>query len=219
MKEKNDFELQDDFIDYLDDIDMVFICNPNNPVGKIADKKTAQHIAEVCAEREIVCVFDECFMDLSDGYSMKEKVPVIKAFTKTYAMAGLRLGYMIADTDFVCDVQRQLPMWNVSAAAQIGGITAINDNDYLEKGKQIIREEREFLMGELKNLGFKVFNSDVNFILFKGSVGLDKSLLKREILIRNCGNFNGLDEGFYRIAVKKHDENAEFIRELGDICG
>ena len=91
--------------------------------------------------------------------------------------------------------------------------------DYLEKGKQIIREEREFLMGELKNLGFKVFNSDVNFILFKGSVGLDKSLLKREILIRNCGNFNGLDEGFYRIAVKKHDENAEFIRELGDICG
>ena len=198
---------------------MVFICNPNNPVGKIADKKTAQHIVEVCGERKIVCVFDECFMDLSDGYSMKEKVPVIKAFTKTYAMAGLRLGYMIADTDFVCDVQRQLPMWNVSAAAQIGGITAINDNDYLEKGKQIIREEREFLMGELKNLGFKVFNSDVNFILFKGSVGLDKSLLKREILIRNCGNFNGLDEGFYRIAVKKHDENAEFIRELGDICG
>ena len=110
-------------------------------------------------------------------------------------------------------------MWNVSAAAQIGGITAINDNDYLEKGKKIIREEREFLIGELKNLGFKVFNSDVNFILFKGSVGLDKSLLKREILIRNCGNFNGLDEGFYRIAVKKHDENAEFIRELGDICG
>ena len=219
LKEENDFELQDDFIDYLDDIDMVFICNPNNPVGKIADKKTAQHIAEVCGERKIVCVFDECFMDLADGYSMKEKVPVIKAFTKTYAMAGLRLGYMIADTDFVCDVQRQLPMWNVSAAAQIGGITAINDNDYLEKGKQIIREEREFLMGELKNLGFKVFNSDVNFILFKGSVGLDKSLLKREILIRNCGNFNGLDEGFYRIAVKKHDENAEFIRELGDICG
>ena len=74
-------------------------------------------------------------------------------------------------------------------------------------------------MGELKNLGFKVFNSDVNFILFKGNVGLDKSLLKREILIRNCGNFNGLDEGLYRIAVKKHDENAEFIRELGDICG
>ncbi len=219
LKEENDFELQDDFIDYLDDIDMVFICNPNNPVGKVADKKTAQHIAEVCSERNIVCVFDECFMDLSDGFSMKEKVPVIKAFTKTYAMAGLRLGYMIADTDFVCDVQRQLPMWNVSAAAQIGGITAINDNDYLEKGKQIIREEREFLIGELKNLGFKVFNSDVNFILFKGSVGLDKSLLKREILIRNCGNFNGLDEGFYRIAVKKHDENAEFIRELGDICG
>ena len=57
LKEENDFELQDDFIDYLDDIDMVFICNPNNPVGKITDKKTAQYIAEVCGERKIrVCV-------------------------------------------------------------------------------------------------------------------------------------------------------------------
>lgn len=70
-------------------------------------------------------------------------------------------------------------------------------------------------MGELKNLGFKVFNSDVNFILFKGSVGLDKSLLKREILIRNCGNFNGLDEGFYRIAVKKHDEKRGIYKRVG----
>ena len=76
-------------------------------------------------------------MDLADGYSMKEKVPVIKAFTKTYAMAGLRLGYMIADTDFVCDVQRQLPMWNVSAAAQIGGITAINEMIILKKVKKL----------------------------------------------------------------------------------
>ncbi len=80
LKEENDFELQDDFIDYLDDIDMVFICIRIILSEKLQIKKKAQHIAEVCAEREIVCVFDECFMDLSDGYSMKEKVPVIKRF-------------------------------------------------------------------------------------------------------------------------------------------
>lgn len=219
LKEENNFELQSDFIDYLDDVDMVFICNPNNPVGKIADEKLINDIANSCVKKKIVCVFDECFMDLADGYSMKGKMPVIKAFTKTYAMAGIRLGYMIADTEFICSVQKQLPMWNVSAVAQIGGIAALNDNDYLENGKKIIKEEREFLSNELKNLGFKVFDSDVNFILFKGNVGIDKELLKREILIRNCGNFNGLDESFYRIAVKTHDENVKFIRELGDICG
>ena len=141
-------------------------------------------------------------------------------FGKLYKKPFIGDGIKPIKYDNIADSIKLMYMTSViSAAAQIGGITAINDNDYLEKGKKIIREEREFLIGELKNLGFKVFNSDVNFILFKGSVGLDKSLLKREILIRNCGNFNGLDEGFYRIAVKKHDENAEFIRELGDICG
>lgn len=219
LKEENNFEFRSDFIDYLDDIDMVFVCNPNNPVGKIADENLINNIAYTCRAKKIVCVFDECFMDLADGYSMKEKMPVIKAFTKTYAMAGIRLGYMVADTEFVCSVQKQLPMWNVSSVAQIGGIAALNDNDYLEKGKKIIKEEREFLSNELKKLGFKVFNSDVNFILFKGNRGLESKLLKKEILIRNCGNFKGLDESFYRMAVKTHSENEEFIRELGDICG
>ena len=133
LKEENDFELQDDLLIIL--MILIWFSYAIRIIlsEKLQIKKRLKYIAEVCGERKIVCVFDECFMDLADGYSMKEKVPVIKAFTKTYAMAGLRLGYMIADTDFVCDVQRQLPMWNVSAAAQIGGITTINDNDYLEK--------------------------------------------------------------------------------------
>ncbi|MCC8159933.1 MAG: aminotransferase class I/II-fold pyridoxal phosphate-dependent enzyme [Oscillospiraceae bacterium] len=220
LKEENGFVIGSDFIAGLKDIDMAFICNPNNPAGNIADKALADKIADVCAENGIVCIIDECFMDLAEnGYSMKGKLPVIKAFTKTYAMAGLRLGYIIGDTKICGDIKKQLPAWNVSAAAQAGGIAALNDGGYIEKSLIYIKREREFLTEELRKLGFKVFKSDTNFILIKGQSGIGERLLERGILIRSCANFRGLGESFYRIAVKTHTENAELIRELGDICG
>lgn len=216
---ENGFCIKSDFLERLSGIDMVFICNPNNPVGNIAEKSIMERTADICAENNIVCVVDECFMDLAQGYSMKGILPVIKAFTKTYAMAGLRLGYMIGDTKFCGEIKNQLPAWNVSAAAQSAGLAAFGDEEYLIKSREIIKAEREFLGAELKRIGFKVFKSETNFILMKGAGGIDQALLVRGILIRCCDNFRGLDGSFYRIAVKTHGENAELIRELGDICG
>ncbi|MGN0107463.1 MAG: pyridoxal phosphate-dependent aminotransferase [Hominilimicola sp.] len=219
LTEENGFSVKSDFLEKLSGIDMVFICNPNNPTGNIVEKSIMERVADVCAENNIVCVVDECFMDLAQGYSMKGKLPVIKAFTKTYAMAGLRLGYLIGEAEFTEKVKGQLPAWNVSAAAQSAGLAAIGDEEYLIKSCEIIKTEREYLNAELKKLGLKVFKSETNFILIKGKRGIDGELLKRGILIRCCDNFRGLDGSFYRIAVKMHEENAELIRELGDICG
>ncbi len=219
LTEENGFCIESDFLERLSGIDMVFICNPNNPVGNIAEKSIMDAVAKICAENNIVCVTDECFMDMAQGYSMKGKLPVIKAFTKTYAMAGLRLGYMIGDTKFCRDIKNQLPAWNVSAAAQSAGIAALGDEEYLIKSREIIKTEREYLSAELKRVGFKVFKPETNFILIKGAKGIDRVLLDRGILVRCCDNFRGLDNSFYRIAVKTHAENAELIRELGDICG
>lgn len=219
LKEENGFCIKSDILESLNGIDMVFICNPNNPVGNIAEQSIMERTAKICAENNITCVIDECFMDIANGYSMKGKLPVIKAFTKTYAMAGLRLGYLMGDTKIVGDIKKQLPAWNVSAAAQAAGIAALDDEEYLNKSRKLIKTEREYLGRELKRHGFKVFDSETNFILVKGKRGIDKTLLERGILIRSCDNFKGLDGGFYRIAVKQHEENAELIRELGDICG
>lgn len=219
LDEENNFCLEEDFPGKLHDIDMTFICNPNNPVGNIVRRDIMEQIIEKCNEENIICVADECFMDLAQGYSVKGKVPVIKAFTKTYAMAGLRLGYMICDAGFAKTVNRQLPMWNVSSAAQTAGIAALHDEGYVEKSIVLIKSERDFLQSELSRLGFKTFPSDANFILFKGRSGIGEKLLKRGILIRDCSNFGGLSDGFYRIAVREHEKNAELIKELGDICG
>lgn len=219
LTEENGFCIESDFLERLSGIDMVFVCNPNNPTGNITEKSIMERAADICAENNIVCVVDECFMDLAQGYSMKGRLPVIKAFTKTYAMAGLRLGYMIGDTKFCGDTKKQLPAWNVSAVAQSAGLAALGDEEYLIKSREIIKTEREYLSTELKKIGFKVFKSETNFILIKGTRGIDQALLDRGILVRCCDNFRGLDGSFYRIAVKTHGENAELIRELGDICG
>lgn len=212
-KEENKFAIGTDILDRLDSVDMAFICNPNNPTGTLCDKK----ILEAIAEKNITCVVDECFMDFTDGCSMKGRLPVIRAFTKTYAMAGLRLGYLIADRELIKRVQAQLPAWNVSAPAQAAGAKAIDCGDYLKKSKELIKTEREYLTAGLKKHGFKVFKSDANFLLVKGREGIGQILLKKGILIRECDNFRSLNGRYYRIAVKTHAENKILIKELGDI--
>lgn len=219
LNEENNFCIDYDFSERLNAVDMLFICNPNNPTGNVPDKAVMKKISDKCKKENIICVVDECFANLADCYSMKGTLPVIKAFTKTYAMAGLRLGYMVSDETFAQRVREQLPAWNVSAAAQAAGIAALEEKEYLEKSIAVIKEERAFLEKSLSKLGFKVFPSQANFILVKGRVGVDKALLEKGILIRNCDNFAGLDGSFYRIAVKTHKENEELMRELGDICG
>ncbi|MBQ6530245.1 MAG: aminotransferase class I/II-fold pyridoxal phosphate-dependent enzyme [Clostridia bacterium] len=213
LKEENDFETGADILDVLDNYDMTFICNPNNPTGRLCNGD----IMDKMAQSKCVCIADECFLDFTDGTSVKGKMPVIRAFTKTHAMAGLRLGYMIADEDFTEKINANLPAWNVSAPAAAAGIAATEQHEYVAKAKQLIKTEREYLRTELTRLGFKVFPSDANFLLIKGKERIAEKLLSRGIFIRECDNFRGLDTHYYRIAVKTHEENEMLINELTTI--
>lgn len=219
LNEENGFVLTERFLDFLQGIDMVFICNPNNPVGNIIDRELMDKILDKCRVNGITAVVDECFMDfVADGYSVKGRAVVIKAFTKLYAMAGLRLGYMLGDSKITEDVRNNMPPWSVNAAASTAGIAALSDKEYREKSVAYINKERLFLTKELLKLGFTVYNSKVNFVLFRGDAKIYDALLKRGILIRQCGNFRGLDERYYRAAVRLREENAELIKALKEIC-
>lgn len=215
LKEENDFTAGMDFVSRAKTKDMVFICNPNNPTGKLWNKD----ILDELAGENIPCAIDECFLEFTDGVSMKTKLPVIKAFTKTYAMAGLRFGYLIGDSKLTEKVNRHLPSWNVSYPAVAAAMAAMEDREYLNKSKAVIKKERQYLADSLVSLGFKVYPSEVNFLLIKGREGIGERLREKGILIRECDNFIGLDRSFYRVAVKNHEENEILIKELGDICG
>ncbi len=224
LSEENGFALDKGILNILDSsVDMLFLCSPNNPTGQLAPKNILKAVAEKCLENNIVFICDQCFLPfVSDSKNkgvrefMNEKVVILNAFTKIFAMAGLRLGYaLFGSTELAERVQNAGQYWSVSTPAQLAGIAALKEKDYTEKTVQLIKTEREFLTAELKKFGFKVFDSEANFILFRCDLPLDEMLLKEKIAIRNCGNYEGLCDGYFRIAVRGHEENTILISAIG----
>lgn len=226
LNEENGFRLNGGFLDFIEKIKpgAVFLCNPNNPTGRMAEPLLVEKTAELCLALGCRLFLDECFMDLAD--EPKSFVPllaefpnviVLKAFTKSMGMAGLRLGYCLSsDAELNARMSRAAQPWNVSTPAQEAGVAALRETEFIEKTRALIRTERPRFAAELKKLGVTVFDSNVNFLLIKTAPGLDKKLLERGLMIRNCAGFYGLEEGFYRIAVKLPEQNdrlTEAIKE------
>lgn len=220
--EENGFELTESVLEKIPEADLFFLCSPNNPVGNTVKPELLERIVKQCKKSGTQLVADECFMDFvtdSEKYSAKRYLDsgiiILKAFTKIFAMAGLRLGYMLcSDTEIIDRVRECGSCWSVSTAAQIAGTAALSEKGYIEKTKAYVAAEREFLTSELKKLGFKVFQSEANFIFFKSQTDIEKPLLERKIAVRNCENYAGLKRGYYRIAVRKHDENQLLINTI-----
>lgn len=212
-REEDNFSLRDDILNRICGMDMMFICNPNNPVGNLIDRDLLKRIVEKCADCGTILIIDECFIEFVEKYSgigcgIPENMIVLRAFTKIYAMAGIRLGYMLCGSSVLAEkIQRCGQCWSVSVPAQIAGIAALSEKDYVSKTVRLITEERKYLTNFLEKSGLKVCPSDANFILFKCEFPLDELLLKDKIAIRNCSNYIGLGSGWFRIAVKTHDKN------------
>lgn len=218
------------FCAQLNGIDLLFLANPANPVGNTMEASLLETLLDVCEKRGITVVLDECFIAFTGqaGYaSWIQKYPhliVVRAYTKIYAIPGIRLGYLLAQEPVCEKIAHQLPEWNVSVVAQQIGMDILDDSiagwnrkQYLDDTVQFIQREKEYLKQELINIfqnKIKVFPSEANFLLIKTDVPLYDRLLERSLLIRNCANYTGLEPGFYRIAVKSHSDNEILIQEL-----
>lgn len=230
LKEEDDFKIQDDFVSRINvNTNIIFLCNPNNPTGQLTNKETMVKILDRCKEVGAFVVIDECFLDFVENVEEYSSVNllekynnliILKAFTKIYAIPGIRLGYCISSNkDVIEGLKISGPPWNVSNIAQAAGIAALKEKVYVKKTVQFIKIQRMYLVHELKKLNVKVFNSHTNFILFKveDNVDLKEEMLKKSILIRSCSNYKMLDNSFYRIAVKTHEDNLLFIKALKEI--
>ena len=210
-----------------DTIDMVFVCNPNNPTGRLIPPALLERIFEICRKRKIRLFVDECFLELSDGgreASLAGRLLeypglfLLKAFTKSYGMAGLRLGYCLSgDRALLAEMSRRGQPWNVSLPAQAAGVAALRETAFLEEARELIARERPRLAAELKKLGFRVCPSQANYLLFYSRTELCAPLLERGVLIRNCSNYAGLEAGWYRAAVRKPEENRRLLEVLEEI--
>ncbi len=214
-------------------IEMVFFCNPNNPTGCLSEKGYLTALLERCAKVDTWLVVDECFLDFvpqGEKYSLKEalsrypKLIILRAFTKIFAMAGVRLGYCISsNTQLLTALQEVGQPWSVSTFAQKAGIAAVKvgmDSDYLAKTHQMVEQQRELLSQSLTNHSFTVFPSAANYLMFHTDrISFHQQLLQRGILIRDCSNYPGLTKGDYRIAVRSKQENLRFLEILNGIFG
>lgn len=228
LEEKEGFSFKDSFLQTLHEgLDIIFLCNPNNPTGVLTERKFLMQVLKKCQELNIFLVVDECFLDFvknPEEYTLKEwlreypNLFLLKAFTKRYAMAGVRLGYgLSANKELLKHMELVTQPWNVSTLAQEAGIAALREQEYVEKGRELIFEERDFLKKEMKQLGFTLFSSQANYIFFKGHKNLFEECVKRGVLIRDCSNYRGLTEGYFRIAVKTHPDNEKLIYTFRDI--
>lgn len=207
-----------------EDIDMVFFCNPNNPTGVVYPREGLEKLLQKCAKTGTRLVVDECFLDFvsrEDTITMKPYLVqfpnlfIIKAFTKMFAIPGIRLGYgMLSDEKLLLKMQTVTQPWNVSVIAQQVGVVATKETDFIEKTRQAIEIEKEYLLQELGKLPVELYGHAANFICFRGEENLDKKLEQHGILIRNCSNFQGLEEGWYRIAVRNRQDNQLLIQTL-----
>ncbi|MBQ0059740.1 MAG: aminotransferase class I/II-fold pyridoxal phosphate-dependent enzyme [Lachnospiraceae bacterium] len=225
LMEQDQFALTETYIESLTDFkpNIAFLCQPNNPVGNLIDHDFLEKIMDICEQQETFLVLDICFLGFTHDderwyYKKLSTHPHLilgSAFTKLYAMPGIRLGYMAMDNfyDFD-DIVDQQTEWSVSGIAQWVGQRVLEESDYVEEGRKLVDEERAYLTDQLTRMGFTVFPSEANFILVKGDWRVADSLYKKEYLVRKAYNFKGLDNEYFRIAVKTHEENEELVWAL-----
>lgn len=227
LSERNDFALTADFADAIGDADMVFLCQPNNPTGQVAERPLMQSILDKCKAVGALLVVDECFLDfLPDGDSFTMKIElsgaknlfILKAFTKLYGMAGVRLGYgLCADANLIAQMRGAGQPWAVSSLAQAAGLAALEQTEYVARVRALIEQERPYLENGLRSLGLRVISGKANYLLFRAPNKLGEKMEKRGVALRGCGNYPGLDDTWYRTAVRTRAENDILLSTLREV--
>lgn len=205
----------------LEKPDALFLCTPNNPTGKAFPRALLEAVLRQCKKQRTHVLLDECFLDFTDEKSARDLLPqfenllILKAFTKNFALAGARVGYCLTENrTLLRKMSRSCQPWNVSLPAQAAGVAALQEWSWVLRAREIVRDERTFLSQVLPRLDVLVCPSEANYLLLRAPVGLDTALLRRGIAIRNCENYLGLGPGWYRIAVRLHEENEALLETM-----
>ena len=215
--------------------DLVFYGNPNNPTSLLTAKADMIALADACREAGSVLCVDECFLVLA-GAEQDSLIPelvrdperfghvvIARSFTKTFAIPGVRLGYLVcADSALAEKIRRCLPEWNISGMAQEAGLAALSTLEETRGHVRLMLAERARFAEALGAMpALTVFVGAANYILIEGPEDLKERLLARAVLIRDCGNFTGLEaepgRRHFRLAVRRPEENDRLLGILKEL--
>ena len=228
LREENEFAVTEKFIDAVTpETDIVFLCQPNNPTGQVTPPALVERLVRRCAECGAVLVVDECFLDFlpdRDAWTAKQllrdapQLIILKAFTKLYAMAGVRLGYALCGDATLLEKMRGAGQpWAVSSLAQAAGLAALQETAYAGAVRALIAEQRPRMAAGLRALGLRVMDGQANYLLFRATPDFGEKLRRRGAVVRSCANYPGLDAAWYRTAVRTAEENTRLLQIMGEI--
>lgn len=228
LREENEFAVTEEFIDAVTpETDIVFLCQPNNPTGQVTPPALVERLVRRCAECGAVLVVDECFLDFlpdRDALTAKQflrdapQLIILKAFTKLYAMAGVRLGYALCGDAALLEKMRGAGQpWAVSSLAQAAGLAALQETAYAGAVRALIAEQRPRMAAGLRALGLRVMDGQANYLLFRATPDFGEKLRRRGAVVRSCANYPGLDAAWYRTAVRTAQENTRLLQIMGEI--
>lgn len=223
-----DFAVTDSILSSITpEVDMVFLCQPNNPTGQVTPLVMVQKLLRRCADCGAVLVVDECFLDfLAAREALTAKTVlrdapnliILKAFTKLYAMAGVRLGYALCSDAALLDKMRAAGQpWAVSGLAQAAGLAALEETAYADSVRTLIADQRPRLAAGLRALGLRVVDGQANYLLFRAPADFGAKLRRHGAVVRGCGNYPGLDETWYRTAVRTQKENEQLLKIMREV--
>ena len=223
LKQENNFDIDPDkFIQKMKGCDAAFLCNPNNPTGRVLKKADAIKIADASRKLKCYLVVDEAFIDFCPDESVMTEVQhnpyliVLRSLTKFYALSGLRIGYGVFPLNITETIKKHKEPWTVNSLAQTAGIAAFKDTAFKKKTFRVIKQEKDFLEKEFKRLEISCIPSEANYYLLRITHAKEiiSALRNKGILVRDCSNFKGLDNSYMRIAVRSRRENEVLIKEL-----
>jgi len=212
--------------------DAIFLCNPNNPTGLFSYDLIEKLVKKI--DRSIKILIDESFIEFVDERKHPrtfiekinefQNVVVLRSLTKSFGLAGLRLGYCVSHPSIGKKISHNKITWNINGLAQMAGITALGNLSHIRRARKIIKSEREFMYASINNNlnSFSAIESDVNFYLIRLRHGRSKQirdllLEKNGILVRDCSDFRGMNDKYIRVAVRTRSENLALLDSLESI--
>ena len=231
LDESNEFEIDlNNIKENINKFDSLFVCNPNNPNGKV---KNLEKLLDIIVDNNKLLIVDETFMEFvgeEEKYSLINKIEqtpnlfILKAVTKFFGMPGLRLGYGVtSNKQIINNIYEYKEPWTINSFAENLSNYLFKDKEYINGSKDYYINERKFMLEELRKISrLKVYDTDTNFVLIKLDDDEANSLKlelfeKYNILIRDASNFIGLDKSYIRVAIKSHNDNKVLIESLRKI--
>ena len=209
---------------------IIFLCNPNSPTGVLYEKADILRIIKFAAERNVLVFLDEDYIDFVDDgkrYSMVEYVNdysnlfVLRSLTKFFGLAGVRIGFGIGSPDLVKVLKNVMMPWSVNSLAMFATAAAVKDVDFIKRSRILVSNSRREMRELLKTIPWlKVYPSETNFLLIESirddltSTQIREGLAKKGFLIRDCKDFDGLNNRFFRVTVRRSEENKKLIAQI-----